>query len=216
MRYDMSIPGERIRGITAAAAACRRGDLVVLPTESVYGLGTDAFVPAGIDRLVAAKGRGRDLPVPVLVPGPATVDGLASLLPQSARDLISAFWPGPLTLVVRHHPSLAWDLGDANGAVALRMPLHPVALELLRETGPLAVTSANRSGSPAPTTVEEAVAQLDDAVSIYLDSGPCVEALPSTIVDSTGETPRVLRIGALGLELLRTVCPGLLGTLPTG
>jgi L-threonylcarbamoyladenylate synthase len=207
--YDTGQPVERSAGVAAAASAARRGDLVVLPTESVYGLGTDAFSREGVAKLLAAKGRGRDLPLPVLVPGPATVDGLAMALPQAGRDLVAAFWPGGLTVVVRHHPSLAWDLGDTAGNVALRMPLHPVALEVLRETGPLALTSANRAGLPAPTTCADAEQQLGDAVRIYLDAGPCLDQQPSTVVDLTGAVPRLLRAGAVPVDLLREVCPDL-------
>ena len=209
--YDTSQAVERSAGVAAAASAARRGDLVVLPTESVYGVGTDAFSRDGVARLLAAKGRGRDLPLPVLVPGPGTVDGLALRLPQAGRDLITAFWPGGLTVVVRHHPSLAWDLGDTDGNVALRMPLHPVALEVLRETGPLALTSANRAGLAPPTTCDDAEAQLGDAVRIYHDAGPCPETAASTVVDVTGDVPRLLRAGSLPVELLRDVCPDLVG-----
>jgi tRNA threonylcarbamoyl adenosine modification protein (Sua5/YciO/YrdC/YwlC family) len=187
----------------------RRGDLVVLPTDTVYGIGADAFSPVGIEKLLAAKGRGRDMPVPVLVGSPDTVEGLAYGLSKAARDLIEAFWPGALTVVVRHQPSLAWDLGDAEGTVALRMPLHPVAIELLRITGPMGVSSANRSGSPAATSCAEAQSQLGDSVAIYLDAGTSGAAVPSTIVDVAGAVPRVLRVGAVDLDTLRSVVPTL-------
>jgi L-threonylcarbamoyladenylate synthase len=207
MRYDTTIPRERENGLDVAAGAIRRGDVVVLPTDTVYGIGADAFSPTGIDKLLAAKGRGRDMPVPVLVGSPDVVEGLAYGLSKAARDLIEAFWPGALTVVVRHQPSLAWDLGDANGTVALRMPLHPVAIELLRVVGPMGVSSANRSGSPAATTYDEAYAQLGDTVAVYLDAGTSGEAVPSTIVDVTGVVPRLLRLGAVDLATLQTVCP---------
>jgi L-threonylcarbamoyladenylate synthase len=207
LRFDTSEPMSRANGLEAAASACRRGDLVVLPTDTVYGVGCDAFSPTGVGRLLAAKGRGRDMPVPVLVGSPDTVEGLAYGLSKAARDLIEAFWPGALTVVVRHQPSLAWDLGDAYGTVAIRMPLHPVAIELLRLVGPMAVSSANRSG-PA-TTYEEAEAQLGDSVAVYLDAGTSGEAVPSTIVDVSGPTPRLLRLGAVDLETLRSVCPSI-------
>jgi L-threonylcarbamoyladenylate synthase len=208
--YDCANPSERRDGLAAAASALRRGDLVVLPTDTVYGIGADAFSPGGIANLLAAKGRGRDMPVPVLVGGPRTVDGLAFGLSRAARDLIEAFWPGALTVVVQAQPSLAWDLGDAAGTVALRMPLHPVAIELLREFGPVGVSSANRSGQPPAMTVQDARDQLGDAVSVYLDGGPCASSIPSTIVDASGLVPRVLRDGALDLDLLRTVAPELI------
>jgi len=203
----MDNPIDRIRGISAAATAVGRGDLVVLPTDTVYGIGCDAFSPNSVTALLAAKGRGRDMPVPVLVGHPNVVDGLAYDLSSVARDLIDGFWPGALTVVVKAQPSLAWDLGDVDGTVAVRMPLHPVAIEVLRMTGPMAVSSANRSGSTPATTAEEALEQLGEDVAIYLESGPCGEPIPSTIVDLTGAVPRVARLGAIDLDTLRTVCP---------
>src|SRR6478609_10656942 len=143
-----------------------------LAADAVYGVGADAFDRRAVAAVLAAKGRGRDVPPPVLVPNPRTLDGLATEVSDAARELVAAFWPGPLTLVCRAVPSLDWDLGDTNGTVALRMPLHRVALAVLELTGPMAVTSANRTGEPAATTVEEAVDQLGDAVSVYLDGGP--------------------------------------------
>ena len=210
LHFDTADPAERAQGIEAATSAARRGDLVVLPTDTVYGVGCDAFNAAGVARLLAAKGRGRDMPVPVLVGSPDTIEGLAYGLTKAARDLVEAFWPGALTVVVRHQPSLAWDLGDAQGTVALRMPLHPVALELLAVVGPMAVSSANRSGSPPATMYAEAEAQLGDAVAVYLDAGTSGEAVPSTIVDVSGPVPRLLRLGAVDLDTLRSVCPDLL------
>ena len=210
-RYDMSLPGERPVGIEQATDAVRRGELVVLPTDTVYGLGTDAFSPEAVGDLLAAKGRGRDMPVPVLVGAPRTLDGIATRLGTAARALVEAFWPGGLTLVAHAQPSLQWDLGDTGGTVAVRMPLHPVAIELLQATGPMAVSSANTTGHPPATTADEAVEMLGDAVSVYLDGGPSGEPVPSTIVDVTGDVPRVLRAGALDLELLREVAGDLEG-----
>jgi len=207
LHFDTAIEYERERGFEVAQSAARRGDLVVMPTDTVYGLGCDAFSAAGVAKLLEAKGRGRDMPVPVLVGSPDTIEGLAYGLSKPARDLVEAFWPGALTVVVRHQPSLAWDLGDANGTVALRMPLHPVAIELLRLVGPMAVSSANRSGSPPATTYAEAEAQLGDSVAVYLDAGTSGEAVPSTIVDVSGPVPRLLRLGAIDLDTLRTVAP---------
>ncbi len=209
-RFDMSVPSERPVGIEQAADAVRRGELVVLPTDTVYGLGTDAFSPEAVAGLIAAKGRGRDMPVPVLVGSPRTLDGIATGLSQTARDLVDAFWPGGLTLVARAQPSLRWDLGDTGGTVAVRMPLHLVAIELLQATGPMAVSSANVTGRPPATTADEAVDQLGEAVSVYLDGGAAGEPVPSTIVDVTGEAPRLLRAGAVGEETLRAVAPDLL------
>ncbi len=209
LRFELSDPGQRPRGLEVATSAVKRGDLVVLPTDTVYGVGCDAFSTSGVSALLAAKGRGRDMPVPVLVGSPQTVEGLAYGLSKAARDLVEAFWPGALTVVVRQQPSLLWDLGDSQGTVALRMPLHPVAIELLRLTGPLAVSSANRAGSTPATTADEAEGQLADSVPVYLDGGPCTDAVPSTIVDVTGPVPRLLRLGAVDLDTLRTVCPDL-------
>src|SRR5205823_15041438 len=162
-----------------------------------------------------AKGRGRDMPPPVLVGSRHTVDGLVYDLPQAGRDLMAAFWPGALTIVVEHAASLQWDLGDTEGTVGLRMPLHPVALEVLRQTGPMAVSSANKHGEPPALTAVQAREQLGYAVSVYLEAGPCPpDALPSTIVDVTGDVPRVLRQGAIPLEKLRDVVADLEMTPP--
>ena len=194
--HDCTTDDDRSAAIADAANAIRRGELVVLPTDTVYGVGADAFSPNAVRTLLDAKGRGRDVPVPVLVGSWRTVNGLVDELPDVAKDLIAAFWPGPLTLVLRAGNGLTWDLGDTKGTVAVRMPLHPVAIELLTETGPLAVSSANTHGSPPPVTAAEARDQLGGAVAVYLDGGPCEERTASTIVDLTGP-PRVLREGAL-------------------
>lgn len=188
---------DRATAIADAATALRRGELVVLPTDTVYGLAADAFSPNAVRRLLDAKGRGRDVPVPVLVGSWRTVNGLVETLPEAAKDLIAAFWPGPLTLVLRQGAGLTWDLGDTKGTVAVRMPLHPVAIELLTETGPLAVSSANKHGQPPPVTAAEAREQLGGSVAVYLDGGEAEDRTPSTIVDVTGPVPRLLREGAI-------------------
>ncbi len=207
MLYDCADPLVRPDAIDAAARAVQAGQLVVLPTDTVYGIGADAFDTTAVTDLLAAKGRGRDMPVPVLVGSWSTIDGLVTYVPAQTRSLIEAFWPGGLTLVVEHAPSLAWDLGDSRGTVAVRMPLHPVALELLERTGPMAVSSANRSGQAAARTAEEAQDQLAGSVQVYLDGGPATVGVASTIVDVTTETPRVLREGAVTVEALRRVVP---------
>ena len=168
---------------------------MVLPTDTVYGVGADAFNPAAVSALLAAKGRGRNMPPPVLVGSVRAAAALTESLGAFGQDLIDEFWPGPLTLVFRSSPTLMWDLGDTMGTVAVRMPLHPVALDLLRRTGPMAVSSANRHSLPAATTAEEAQTQLGDAISVYLDGGPCADNVPSTILDLTGTVPRMLRAG---------------------
>jgi L-threonylcarbamoyladenylate synthase len=201
----MADPAARASGIELAVEAVRRGELVVLPTDTVYGLGTDAFLPEAVAALLAAKGRGRDMPVPVLVGSPGTLEGIATGLSDAARALVEGCWPGGLTIVARVQPSLQWDLGETRGTVAVRMPLHPVAIELLRATGPMAVSSANRSGRPPAATAEQAEEQLGESVSIYLDSGASGAAVPSTIVDVTEAVPRLLRAGAVSESVLREV-----------
>jgi L-threonylcarbamoyladenylate synthase len=192
-------------GIAAAAEAVRGGEVVVLPTDTVYGVGVDAFSADAVAAVLLAKGRGREMPLPVLVPNPQTVDGLAANVPEYARDLIKAFWPGPLTLVLQAQSSLMWDLGETNGTVALRMPQNDVALKLLAEVGPMAVTSANVSGQPPASSVLDAATQLGSAVSVYLEAGPSAGGLASTILDCTGESPIVLRAGAVSVGQIQEV-----------
>ena len=196
---------EREQSIATAVDAVRRGEVIVLPTDTVYGIGADAFDPAAVSSVLMAKGRGRDMPPPVLVPDTRTVDGLARDVPDEARRLIDALWPGPLTLILWAQPSLHWDLGETAGTVALRMPDDEVALDVLRETGPLAVTSANRTGEPAATTVTDAAVQLGPSVSVYVDGGARTTLQPSTILDCTGETVVVLREGAIDRAQLEDV-----------
>jgi tRNA threonylcarbamoyl adenosine modification protein (Sua5/YciO/YrdC/YwlC family) len=209
--YRCADPDVRVDAIEAAAHSVASGELVVLPTDTVYGLGADAFDAVAVTDLLRVKGRGRDMPVPVLVGSWATIDGIVARVDARMRDLVEAFWPGGLTLVVRHAPSLTWDLGDARGTVALRMPLHPVAIELLEKTGPLAVSSANRSGQPPAQTATEARAQLGEDVAVYLEDGQASTGVASTIVDLTGTKARVVRQGALDLATLREVVPDLEG-----
>jgi L-threonylcarbamoyladenylate synthase len=204
-RYDCTDAAQRAAGINEAAASLRKGDLVVMPTDTVYGLAADAFSPVAVASLLAAKGRGRHMPPPVLVGTVRAATALVEDLNASGRDLIEEFWPGGLTLVLRANRGLLWDLGETKGTVAVRMPLHEVALELLKEVGPLAVSSANLSGAPAATTAADAEAQLGDAVAVYLDGGPCAADVPSTIVDLTGPVPRLLRPGVISVERIRRV-----------
>jgi L-threonylcarbamoyladenylate synthase len=185
--------------------AARAGELIVLPTDTVYGIGADAFTPAAVTTMLAAKGRGRNMPPPVLVGTARAAAALVDDLGAFGQDLIDEFWPGALTLVFRASPTLLWDLGDTKGTVALRMPLHPIALDVLKQTGPLAVSSANRTGQPSATTADEAQQQLGEAVSVYLDGGPSADSIPSTILDLTGTIPTLLRAGAISVDRLRTV-----------
>ncbi len=203
--FDCTTPEGLADAIPKAADGVRSGQLVVLPTDTLYGVGADAFSPNAVTALLGAKGRGRDVPPPVLIGDVATVDGLAMDVPDYARALMAAFWPGPLTLVLEAQPSLAWDLGETSGTVALRMPDDEVALTLLRATGPMAVSSANRTGNPASRTVLDAAAQLGSSVTYYLDGGPVRGGLASTIVDCTKDEPEILRLGALAQDEISAV-----------
>ena len=205
--FDCTDPISRRAGLEAAVTAARGGRLVVVPTDTVYGVGADAFNPQAVRDLLAAKGRGPDMPVPVLVGSWATLDGLVLGVSKTARTLMEAFWPGGLSIIVEHAPSLAWNLGDTRNTVMVRMPLHPVTLELLRSVGPMAVSSANVSGRVPATTVDDAKAQLGDSVGIYLDGGPSAVGVASSIVDLTGEVPLVRRVGAVTLEQIQAVVP---------
>lgn len=209
--FDCQDEANRAEGIAAAQVALADRQCVVIPTDTVYGIGADAFSPQAVATLLAAKGRGRQMPPPVLIPRPGTLDGLAADVPDGARALAERFWPGPLTLILLAQPSLTWDLGETRGTVALRMPDDPVALELLNATGPLAVSSANRTGVPTGPTAADAREQLADSVAVYLEDGQRPAgggvALPSTIVDYTAQPPRVVRLGALSLEELQAVDP---------
>jgi len=206
--YDCSIDTELLTGMRLARGAIGRGELIVIPTDTVYGVAADAFQPKAVERLLAAKGRGRQSPPPVLVPGIPTLDALAEEVPDDVRVLVKAFWPGGLTIILPARSSLTWDLGETRGTVALRMPSNKVALELLSETGPLAVSSANLTGEPAALTAAEAERMLGDSVSIYLDDGTAGTGYESTgdpgstIVDATGLlTPegklRIVRSGVI-------------------
>jgi L-threonylcarbamoyladenylate synthase len=196
---------DRESAIEAASLAIQRGHLVVLPTDTVYGVAADAFDPAAVSSLLAAKGRGREMPPPVLVSAISTIDALAVNIPSYARALVEEFWPGPLTLVCHQQASLQWDLGDTRGTVAVRMPNHGIALEILERTGPLAVSSANRTGMPAATDAEQAMEMLGEEVAVIVDGGASPGGEASTIVDATGPQGRVLRRGALSLETLNKV-----------
>ncbi|MGB5953437.1 MAG: L-threonylcarbamoyladenylate synthase [Ornithinimicrobium sp.] len=205
MILDCTQGESRDEAVKQAIRVVQSGKLIVLPTDTVYGIGADAFDKVAVAMVLAAKHRSRDMPPPVLVPGPRTVDGLATDVPMYAQMLMRAFWPGPLTLVMKAQRSLAWDLGKTNGTVALRMPDDELALAVLEGVGPMAVTSANLTGQPAATTALEAQDQLRGAVECYLDGGPREEQSASTIVDCTGTEPVVLRHGSLSADLLREV-----------
>ena len=202
---DCRDPLNRSEAIAAATDAVKSGRLIVLPTDTVYGIAADAFDNGVVANLLAAKGRGRDMPVGVLVGSWHTISGLVYSVPDAAHELIRAFWPGALSLVVQQAPSLQWDLGDARGTVMLRMPLQPVALDVLRAVGPMAVSSANVSGQPPATTAAEAQRQLGDRVDVYLDGGTSEQQAASTILDLTGEVPKILRAGPIGAQAIADV-----------
>lgn len=206
--FDVSDPEQRDEGLDAAITALRNGDLVVLPTDTVYGVAADAFQASAVAALLAAKGRGRQMPPPVLISAATTIDALALGLPDWVRALVEEYWPGPLTVVCHQQPSLTWDLGETRGTVAVRMPDHPVALDLLERVGPTAVSSANVSGQPAATTAAEAADMLGGHVSVILDAGPAPGGEASTILNCTGERPFVLRQGAIPVEELRVFLAG--------
>ncbi|WP_233438805.1 L-threonylcarbamoyladenylate synthase [Kocuria varians] len=201
--------------VARAAEVVTEGGCIVLPTDTVYGIGCDAFSAAGVQALLGAKGRTREMPPPVLIARPAVMDGLADEVSAEARALAEAFWPGALTIVCWAQPTLGWDLGETHGTVALRVPDDRVTRAVLERVGPMAVSSANRTGMPAARTARAAQEMLQNRVPLYLDDGvrPVADAasgaqdVASTIVDCTGETPVVLRHGAITLERLREVVP---------
>lgn len=203
--YDCQDPDTRALGLRAAVDAVRSGRLVVLPTDTLYGLGCDAFDNQAVASLLQTKHRGPDMPVPVLVGSWDTIQGLVHTYSDQARTLVEAFWPGGLSIVVPQAPSLTWNLGDTRGTVMLRMPLHPIAIELLRRTGPMAVSSANISGQEPALTAVRAKQQLGAEAAVYLDGGRATIGKPSTIVDLSGHEARILREGAITAEQIGEV-----------
>jgi L-threonylcarbamoyladenylate synthase len=204
-RLGVTTDEDREAAIDAAATAIRQGRLIVLPTDTVYGIAADAFSPDAVQSLLAAKGRGREMPPPVLVSAATTLDALAVGIPSYARALVEEFWPGALTIVCRQQSSLQWDLGETRGTVAVRMPDDEVTLAVLERTGPLAVSSANLSGRPAARDADEAEAMLGERVEVIVDAGTTLGAEASTIVDCTGSEGRILRRGAISLDELNAV-----------
>jgi L-threonylcarbamoyladenylate synthase len=208
-RFDCTKP-DHGGAAEAARLAVERGELVVLPTDTVYGIGADAFSPEAVQRLLDAKVRGRDMPPPVLIADSSLIRALAVDIPPSAEALVEKHWPGPLTVICKARSTLQMDLGETEGTVALRVPDHDLARDLLRRTGPLAVSSANISGMPAALSCDEAIDQLGESVAVYLDGGVLggPGAAPSTIVDFTqDDRGEVLRHGALSLADLRETLP---------
>ncbi|AIJ33338.1 putative translation factor (SUA5) [Corynebacterium imitans] len=203
--YHCLEPDEREAGLSAAVDAVQAGQCIVLPTDTVYGIGADAFNNDAVAKLLATKRRGPDMPVPVLVGSWTTIQGLVREFSDTAKILVEAFWPGGLSIVVPEAPSLPWNLGDTRGTVLLRMPNQPLALELLQRTGPMAVSSANISGNPPALNAANAKQQFGDAVGIYLDGGDAQVGEPSTIVDISGPQPVILREAAISAERIGEV-----------
>ncbi|MDP2014607.1 MAG: L-threonylcarbamoyladenylate synthase [Actinomycetota bacterium] len=200
---------DRVRAINAAVSAVKRGDLVLLPTESAYALVTDPFSSRGVAALRAAKGQSHDSPLSLMVPSAATVAGIAAGVTPPVNALMQAFWPGPLTLLLRPQPTLAWDLSP-DLPIAVRMPLHPVILAVLVRCGPLVVTTANTPGLPAPLSVEAVMEQLGECAALAVDAGELQAAdLPSTVLDMSGLDPKVVRQGSLSIVQLQQVAPGI-------
>lgn len=199
----------RERAINAAVSAIKRGDLVLLPTESVYAIATDPFSRRGVAAIRAAKGQSEGSPLPLMVPSAQTVQGIATGVSATVQALMQAFWPGPMTLLLPSQPSLAWDLPRAL-PVAVRMPIHPLTLAILERTGPMIVTAANSAGGGAPRTLNDAVEQLGECASVALDLGELTgQDMASTVIDVTGVTPKVMREGALSITHVREVLPDL-------
>ena len=181
------------------------GRVLVVPTDTVYGIGCDASNPDAVNAVLAAKGRGRQMPPPVLVASVDAIDSLCVDVPDYARTLARAFWPGGLTLILRARPDLGWDLGETGGTIGVRMPNQDALLTLLRDFGPMAVTSANLTGHPPATSVQQAIGYFGTSVAAYLDGGPTRGTTASSIVDCAHGGPRVIRQGTISLADLSAV-----------
>ncbi|MDO5048773.1 MAG: L-threonylcarbamoyladenylate synthase [Actinomycetaceae bacterium] len=180
--------------------------VIVLPTDTVYGIGANPYSTAAVNAVLRAKGRGRQMPPPVLIPTPEDAENVSEDLNDCARALIQNLWPGALTLITKAPETLRFDLGDIKDTIAIRMPDHPVTLDVLSHTGPLAVTSANLTGKPPATNIEQAIKYFDEDVACYIDSGPTPGPVPSTIIDVTGEHPVLLRAGAIDVAVIEEIC----------
>jgi len=201
------IDARNAQAIETALAIIRSGEAVAFPTDTVYGVGVLAFDTAAIDKLFEAKIRDPGKAIPILLGDPAQLSRVARDVPALALRLAQRFWPGPLTLVVPSHPGLPPNLSPAP-TVGVRMPDHPVALALLRRSGPLAVTSANLSGEKNAIRAQEVLAQLGGRIPLILDGGRTPGGSPSTVVDCTGQQPVILRPGPLSLEALKAALSG--------
>jgi len=216
---DSSNPGAWEDGCSRALEALGAGQSIIIPTDTVYGIACDAFSPEAVNALLSHKGRGRHMPPPVLVASAEDVSRLVRTIPDGARALMEQLWPGGVTVIFEAAADVEWDLGETQGTVAIRMPDHPVALELLRESGPLAVSSANLTGQHSSLTIDEPMDQFGDAISVYVDAGLVGHAYAdapgnpgSTIVDATevasGGPWRVIRHGVVPWEDVKAVTGG--------
>jgi len=222
--FHCSVDTDLLTGMRIAKASLGRTELAVIPTDTVYGIAANAFSPEAVQALLDAKGRGRQSPPPVLVSGIQQARALVEVFPEAALKLAETFWPGPLTMIFKAQASLDWDLGETRGTVALRVPDHKIALALIEETGPLAVSSANLTGQPAATTCQQAFDYLGESVSVYLDAGNSPKGEASTILDmtnlidnfdeagnhTTSGIVRIVRRGALSDAKIRSVIGDLL------
>ena len=195
------------RAVEQAVKALAAGQVVALPTDTVYGLAADPFTTGGADRLFLVKRRPREMELPVLVADEEQALSLATAVPPSARRLMERFWPGALTVVLPRSPELVADLGADDATVGLRCPAHPVPLALCRTHGPIATTSANHHGEPTATTAAEVVEVFGEAVAVVLDGGTCTGAA-STVVDCTGVEPKLLREGRIPWDEVRAAAAG--------
>ncbi|MGO3235909.1 MAG: L-threonylcarbamoyladenylate synthase [Canibacter sp.] len=211
--FDCTDSAQLLQASRAARSAIGRGDLVVLPTDTVYGVAADAFSPEAVAKLLEAKHRTRQSPPPVLIADKQVMNALAAEVTEPVMKLAEAFWPGPLTMVMIAQPSLAWDLGETSGTVALRVPDSTFTREFLSDTGPLAVSSANTHGEPAAKNTAEAVDMLGESIAVYLDDGDVAgDGTSSTILDVTSLSDekgslRILRHGGITLDQVQEVLP---------
>ena len=195
-----AMPSLSASDLARAGSYVRDGRILVVPTDTVYGIGCAADNPEAVAAVLAAKGRGRQMPPPVLIASVDAIDLLCVDVPDAARTLARAFWPGGLTLILRARPDLGWDLGETGGTIGVRMPNQDALLRLLRDFGPMAVTSANLTGQPPATSVEAAIGYFGARVGAYLDGGPTQGSTASSIVDFAHDAPRALRLGTICLD----------------
>jgi L-threonylcarbamoyladenylate synthase len=192
------------QAIPTAVKLLQGGHLVAFPTDTVYGLGAQLFIPEAIEKLYQVKEREHLKAIPVLLSDPAALDQITSSMNILAHRLADHFWPGPLTLVVPGHPELPANL-SLLPTIGVRMPNHPIALALLQASGPLAVTSANLSGQENAQTAEQVYTQLAARIPLILDGGSTPGGAPSTVVDCTGPEPIILRAGPVTIEEIRAI-----------